>query len=97
MKKRIWNEILKLIGLDKNYVEKQIETTKIKLNDFYIGYQHFVILELIGDDLIVFNKIISLIVEKQLNIYWFASYRLLEDSQDLLQFNKNETLFVLIG
>lgn len=97
MKKRIWNEILKLIGLDKNPIDKQLETTKIKLNDFYIGYQHFVILELIGDDLIISNKIISLIVKNHLNIYWFPSYRLLEESQDLLQNSKNETLFVLIG
>lgn len=70
------------------------------INDFYIGYQHFIIITIpTKSDRLVFDKIFELFLIKYLNVYWFSSYREMEDLFDYLindTYNQIE-YFIFIG
>lgn len=81
--------LVKFLGIYKE--------TDILINSFIIGNNVFIVLELEYNHEIVINKVISDVILKYRNFYWFKSMSELELYFDELPIETNNYIFVIIG
>lgn len=85
---KVINKFLSFIGL--------VDDVYLKLYDFFIGDDYYIILELPQNDGIVKNKILDQVLCMSNCVYWFKNFFELESYGDLI-INKNEIIFIIIG
>ena len=82
-------KFIKFIGLDNS--------SNCIYNSFIIGNTVYIILEFDNDKSIIYSKILDVVINNNIEFYWFRSYYEFENNIDNIVCDDEDYLFIIIA